>query len=111
MNERENSVLKNERYVYCPPFECDDDSSSKELSLSNAKPVQLWEYEKKIAELDSLDKKVREKFQQERDSLKKIEEMEINLMKFIENDAYGEEKPLDEEVDLICVKYLLNLVY
>ena len=106
MNERENNILKNEKLVNCPN---EADTSIGE-GLSAAKIFPLWQYDKKVSELDAMDKQIREKFQHERETLLKSQQKSaLNLMEFIKNDAYGEEKPLDEQV-FRCIRQFVILL-
>lgn len=66
--------------------------------LSETKPFSIWDYEQKVFELDKKESNFKEKFKKENEKILSEEVMAKNLIEYIQNDAYGNEKPLDEEV-------------
>lgn len=68
--------------------------------LAESKPYHIWDYEQKLAELENKEKANAKKFQEEQRKLLSEEEMAKNLIRYIQNNANGSDKPLDEEVEL-----------
>jgi len=66
MNEQENSVQNESRFVYCPTIQ---EEESAQVCLGTAKTFPMWEYDNNIAKLDDMEKYVKEKYDKERSNL------------------------------------------
>ncbi|RMZ99997.1 hypothetical protein BpHYR1_012214 [Brachionus plicatilis] len=95
------------KYVFC--FDRDDNSlvvkndfhfpsiPTPDADSKNVKPYETWLYEQKIKSLDQKEVEIKKNFENKRSELMQEEENALKLIDFIKNDAYGANKPLDED--------------
>jgi hypothetical protein len=78
-NERENSIRREEKQFLAPGKK---NESNNDTDLRMPKPYSIWEYEKKISELEDIEKSLKEKYAKENSRLNVAEE---DIMKSIRN--------------------------
>lgn len=78
------------------PFPCPRNQTPEDVKL--VKPYDTWLYEQKIKLFEEKQVEIKKKFENQRHELLAEEENALKLIEFINNDAYGAQKPLDEEV-------------
>lgn len=91
-NERDSAILKESKTIFGPSR---NDNQSK---LENSKSYDQWLHDEKIAKILACELRLNERFLREENHLKDEEEAARNLIKYIEKDAYGRDRPLDEAV-------------
>ncbi|CAF0735305.1 unnamed protein product [Brachionus calyciflorus] len=105
------------KFVFC--FEKDDNtisenkifySPNKDSYETNfvAKPYNVWLYDQKINLFDKKEEEIKLKFQYKREQLLNAEENATQLINFVKNDAFGEEKPLDDETMKKMIDHFSN---
>ena len=91
---RENATLLEERTFVAPLIQ-DNDLNH----LKNAQTFSEWTYQQKVKELNTREKNIEQSFAIRQIKLAHEEDdLAKNLIRFIQNDAYGCDEPLSEEV-------------
>jgi hypothetical protein len=95
--ERDSSIVNEVKSFHIPTRSV----RKPEIGGAAAKPYDLWLEDDKISRLNESERNLQENYQAEqRKLLADEEEIAKNLMKFISNDAYGRNEPLDEKVKI-----------
>lgn len=94
--ERDNSIMYEVKSIVVP----DRKLRKENYTLSeNAKPYDVWLEDEKLYDLAKREAALRENFySQQKKLIADEDEIAKNLLKFINNDAYGKDEPLDKKV-------------
>ena len=105
--DRDSAIVYEEKRLMAPKTRDDDDyETNVEDHLKDYKTYDQWLYEERVREINEKEKRANEMHDEAKRRMQHNEEsiMAQNLIKFIQNDAYGSEQPLSEEVRIFLNK-------
>lgn len=103
-SERDNAIVYEEKLFIAPNNLTSMNKDENIQHLKNAKTQEQWSYEQRMKELNDKEKKMNEIYDEKKKVLERDEnDIAANLIKYIQNDAYGFDEPLSEEVSLLLL--------
>lgn len=105
MNEQENSVQNDNRFVYCPESR---EEENVQASLGMAKTFTMWEYDNNIAKFENMEKCIKEKYDKERANLLEMRENQNKLKNFDTNEEANQD--INEKVCNLRLNFIIIIL-